>query len=152
MAYREVLGNNAVPAPSAVPLDCGAIVCTIEKANTLINRMIEEGKLNLLGSVIVDELHMVSLQESRRLLMCMLHLSCNWDKLHQAPKCLVSPVSMTCMTFCPGKYRLTCHSTLHHPFLIVRCNCDVHVALDYCCACYGHPGNLSGLLFECIFA
>ena len=60
MVRREVLGNNAVPAPSAVPLDCGAIVCTIEKANTLINRMIEEGKLNLLGSVIVDELHMVS--------------------------------------------------------------------------------------------
>ncbi|KAK9835520.1 hypothetical protein WJX74_002208 [Apatococcus lobatus] len=56
---REVLGNNAVPSPSAVPLDCGAIVCTIEKANTLINRMIEEGKLNLLGSIVVDELHMI---------------------------------------------------------------------------------------------
>ncbi|GAU88532.1 hypothetical protein RvY_01215-2 [Ramazzottius varieornatus] len=34
-------------------------VCTIEKANSLVNRMVEEGKLDQLGVVVVDELHII---------------------------------------------------------------------------------------------
>ncbi len=34
-------------------------VCTIEKANGLVNRMLESGSLEKLGIVVVDELHML---------------------------------------------------------------------------------------------
>lgn len=38
----------------------GVLVCTIEKANALINRIIEEERLSDLGIVVVDELHMIN--------------------------------------------------------------------------------------------
>lgn len=34
-------------------------ICTIEKANSLINRLLEEGKLNEVGAVFIDEMHLV---------------------------------------------------------------------------------------------
>ncbi|GET88811.1 DNA polymerase theta, putative [Leishmania tarentolae] len=46
---------------------CGApavYVCTIEKANSLLNHMLEEGRTDEIGAVVVDELHMVG--EPRR--------------------------------------------------------------------------------------
>lgn len=35
-------------------------VCTIEKANNLVNRLIEEERLSDLGIVVIDEMHLVS--------------------------------------------------------------------------------------------
>lgn len=34
-------------------------MCTIEKANALVNRLLEEDSLSQLGALVVDELHMV---------------------------------------------------------------------------------------------
>ena len=34
-------------------------VCTIEKANGIINRLLEEKAMNTLGLVVIDELHLL---------------------------------------------------------------------------------------------
>ena len=34
-------------------------ICTIEKANSIVNRMLEDGSLSDLGCVVVDELHLL---------------------------------------------------------------------------------------------
>lgn len=34
-------------------------VCTIEKANSLVNRLMEEKKMSTLGIIIIDEMHMI---------------------------------------------------------------------------------------------
>ena len=37
----------------------GVVVCTIERANTIANKLMEQDKLSSLCCVVVDELHMV---------------------------------------------------------------------------------------------
>uniref|UniRef100_A0A6I8P2U6 DNA polymerase theta n=1 Tax=Ornithorhynchus anatinus TaxID=9258 RepID=A0A6I8P2U6_ORNAN len=49
--------GSSSPAGRFSSLDVA--VCTIERANGLINRLIEEEKMDLLGMVVVDELHML---------------------------------------------------------------------------------------------
>uniref|UniRef100_A0A8C3Y098 DNA polymerase theta n=4 Tax=Catharus ustulatus TaxID=91951 RepID=A0A8C3Y098_CATUS len=49
--------GSMAPAGRFSALDIA--VCTIEKANGLINRLIEENKMDSLGVVVVDELHML---------------------------------------------------------------------------------------------
>ncbi|XP_060092287.1 DNA polymerase theta [Heteronotia binoei] len=49
--------GNISPAVRFSALDVA--VCTIERANSLINRLIEENMMDLLGIVVVDELHML---------------------------------------------------------------------------------------------
>lgn len=53
---RSFYGNQG---GGSLPKDTSVAVCTIEKANSLINRMLEEGRLSEIGTIVIDELHMV---------------------------------------------------------------------------------------------
>ena len=53
----DFYGSSMTKAPIGPRTGC--VVCTIEKANILVNRMLEEGTIDLLSCVVVDELHMV---------------------------------------------------------------------------------------------
>ena len=58
---REVKRNYGGKGSARVlEANTGVVVCTIEKANSLINRMCEERCLSSLSCVVVDELHMVT--------------------------------------------------------------------------------------------
>ncbi|XP_047419090.1 LOW QUALITY PROTEIN: DNA polymerase theta [Sciurus carolinensis] len=55
----KVDGYMGSTSPSGHFSSLDIAVCTIERANGLINRLIEENKMDLLGMVVVDELHML---------------------------------------------------------------------------------------------
>ncbi|XP_024986361.1 helicase and polymerase-containing protein TEBICHI [Cynara cardunculus var. scolymus] len=55
-----------------LPKDTSVAVCTIEKANSLLNRLLEEGRLQEVGIIVIDELHMVGDQHRGYLLELML--------------------------------------------------------------------------------
>jgi DNA polymerase theta len=58
---REVKGmySNKSGIGGINPQSTGIIVCTIEKANILINRLLEEENMGVLSCLVIDELHMV---------------------------------------------------------------------------------------------
>ncbi|KAL0330327.1 UNVERIFIED_CONTAM: Helicase and polymerase-containing protein TEBICHI [Sesamum radiatum] len=66
---RSFYGNQG---GGTLPKDTSVAVCTIEKANCLINRLLEEGRLSELGTIVIDELHMVGDQSRGYLLELML--------------------------------------------------------------------------------
>jgi len=62
MGVMQLWGGTA-PNGMDIPENTGCIVCTIEKANTLVNRLLEDNMLGSLSCVVVDELHMVRCAE-----------------------------------------------------------------------------------------
>lgn len=53
---RNFFGNQG---GSTLQEDTSLAVCTIEKANTLVNKLLEDGRLGELGIIVIDEIHMV---------------------------------------------------------------------------------------------
>ncbi|CAN6360721.1 unnamed protein product [Urochloa humidicola] len=66
---RSFYGNQG---GGSLPKDTAAAVCTIEKANSLVNKLLEDGRLSELGVIVIDELHMVGDQHRGYLLELML--------------------------------------------------------------------------------
>ncbi|XP_039143908.1 LOW QUALITY PROTEIN: helicase and polymerase-containing protein TEBICHI-like [Dioscorea cayenensis subsp. rotundata] len=66
---RSFYGNQG---GGSLPKDTSVAVCTIEKANSLINKLLEEGRLSEVGIIVIDELHMVGDQHRGYLLEIML--------------------------------------------------------------------------------
>ncbi|XP_074287036.1 helicase and polymerase-containing protein TEBICHI [Silene latifolia] len=54
---RSYYGNQG---GGTLPKDTSVAVCTIEKANSLVNRLLEEDRLSEVGIIVIDELHMVA--------------------------------------------------------------------------------------------
>ncbi|CAM0949659.1 unnamed protein product [Alopecurus aequalis] len=66
---RSYYGNQG---GGSLPKDTSVAVCTIEKANSLVNKLLEDGRLSELGIIVIDELHMVGDQHRGYLLELML--------------------------------------------------------------------------------
>ncbi|KAJ7544985.1 hypothetical protein O6H91_09G101700 [Diphasiastrum complanatum] len=69
---RQVRSFFGAQGSANLPKDTSVAVCTIEKANFLINKLLEEARLSEIGIVVIDELHMVGDKERGYLLELML--------------------------------------------------------------------------------
>uniref|UniRef100_A0A0D9XYP7 Helicase and polymerase-containing protein TEBICHI n=1 Tax=Leersia perrieri TaxID=77586 RepID=A0A0D9XYP7_9ORYZ len=69
---RHVRSFYGSQGGGSLPKDTAVAVCTIEKANSLVNKLLEEGRLSELGIIVIDELHMVGDQHRGYLLELML--------------------------------------------------------------------------------
>jgi replicative superfamily II helicase len=68
-------------------------VCTIEKANAVVNALIEDNRLEEVGCVVVDEIHMISDSERGYLLELLL------TKVHFVGKSKIQIIGKTFQHF-----------------------------------------------------
>eukprot|EP01063_Lacrimia_lanifica_P018073 TRINITY_DN2502_c0_g1_i1.p1 TRINITY_DN2502_c0_g1~~TRINITY_DN2502_c0_g1_i1.p1 ORF type:complete len:1304 (+),score=415.99 TRINITY_DN2502_c0_g1_i1:129-4040(+) len=86
----EVLASAGMTTQVPQPNRGFLIICTIEKANALVNLMLAEGRLEEIGCVVVDELHMVG-EEGRGATLELLLTKL----LTAAPRCQLVGMSAT---------------------------------------------------------
>ena len=55
----KVDGYMGSQAPSQGFNSIDVAVCTIEKANGLVNRLMEDDQLHTIGAIVVDEMHLI---------------------------------------------------------------------------------------------
>ncbi|PAA69178.1 hypothetical protein BOX15_Mlig016884g1, partial [Macrostomum lignano] len=82
-------------APAGGLASVDAAVCTLEKANSLANRLLEEGRLDLLAAVVVDELHLIGDESRGYLLELFLTKLLFLTRRPGAPSCQVIGMSAT---------------------------------------------------------
>eukprot|EP00898_Chlorokybus_atmophyticus_P003722 jgi/Chlat1/4350/Chrsp29S04503 len=69
---RTVKGFYGSKGAPTIPKEVHVAVCTIEKANILVNKLMEEDRLGEIGIVVVDELHMLGDEDRGYLLELLL--------------------------------------------------------------------------------
>ena len=66
--------NNDISSGNKLTSDINVAVCTIEKANSIFNQLLQDGNESQLSMVVVDEIHLLS-DHSRGYLIEILWLS-----------------------------------------------------------------------------
>ena len=56
----KVMGFYGNKSINKFDSECDVAVCTIEKANSLINKLLENNQLEQIGIIVIDEIHMMS--------------------------------------------------------------------------------------------
>ncbi|KAL3691255.1 hypothetical protein R1sor_004906 [Riccia sorocarpa] len=113
-AVLEPLGKRVgsyygTQGSASLQRDISIAVCTIEKANSLVNKLLEEGRLSEIGMIVIDELHMVGDRERGyllELLLTKIRFACGEiDNIHEESQERVPQRSSPFQKSCRGDSR-----------------------------------------------